>query len=379
MEHIKIKNSKILFICTTDNMIWQFLVPHIKDLISYGAKVDCVCSKTGFWFDELSEKYGLNMIELPMKRMPINLTNWKAYRKLKKLHRENKYDLIYCQQPTGGLLGRFIGKKFKLPVIYTAHGFFFFKGNNKLKNLIFKSAEKYMAKFTDILITMNDEDFNACQKWKAKNKYKIDGIGLDLEKYQDDGKNLSELKAELGIEENQKVILSVSEFIPRKNYPTMLRTVKKLYEKRNDFKYLICGTGRDYEEMKSYAKDLGIENVVNFLGYRRDVNKLMKLSDVFFHQSFQEGLTMGIIEAMQFSLPVVTSDVRGNRDLIEEGGGFITNPLDEEGQARSLNILLDDQQLRNAMGQYNKDNADKYLLENVQTQLFEIYKENNLI
>ena len=158
MKEIKFNGAKVLLLCTTDNMIWQFLLPHIKDLECFGAKVDCVCNRTGFWFDELKEKYGLNMIELAMKRKPINLTNFKAYKALKKLQKKNKYDLIYCQQPTGGLLGRFIGRRFKLPVIYTAHGFFFFKGNSKLKNFIFKTAEKIMARYTDILITMNDED-----------------------------------------------------------------------------------------------------------------------------------------------------------------------------------------------------------------------------
>lgn len=376
---VKLKGAKVLFLCTTDNMIWQFLVPHIKDLNSFGATVDCVCSKTGFWFDELRDKYNLNMIEVEMKRKPINLTNLKAYKKLKLLQKQNKYDLIYCQQPTGGLLGRFIGKKFKLPVIYTAHGFFFFKGNSKLKNLIFKSAERYMAKYTDVLITMNDEDFQATKSWKAKNKYQIHGIGIDLKKFDEGKLDSSNLKSKLGIREGEKIILSVSEFIKRKNYSTMLQTIASLSKERKDFKYLLCGTGVLLDEIKALSVELGIEDRVVFLGYRKDIDKIMEISDIFFHQSFHEGLTMGIMEAMHFSLPVVTSNVRGNKDLIDENGGFITSPTDVEAQKLGLATLLDDDSLRKKQGEYNHNKVKDYYLDSVRNELLQIYKENELI
>ncbi len=422
MGKTRFENMRILLICTTDNMIWQFLTPHLQDLISYGAKVDCVCGKTGFWFDDLKEM-GFSMIELKMKRSPLNLTNFKAYKFLKKLHRENNYNLIYCQQPTGGMLGRFIGKKFGLPVIYTAHGFFFFKGNNPLKNLIFRSAERYMAKFTDILITMNEEDYVASKRFKAKKTYKINGIGLNTDKYHENenlnfAKFLSresdsssilveekevlfnlndsindvinleknnfdeyeDFKKSLSISPEKKIILSVSEFIPRKNYQTMLKTISKLSKERQDFVYLMCGSGREFEKMQDLAKKLKISEFVRFLGYRKDVNKIMETSDVFFHQSFHEGLTMGIIEAMHFALPVVASCVRGNKDLIDDGyGGVLTMPEDLKAQVLALNMLLDDKKMREKMGQYNQEKSVKYSLEKVREQLKHIYRENGFI
>ncbi len=374
MENLKFSNMKILFICSTDNMIWQFLIPHINDLLAYGAKVDCVCSKTGFWFDSLKDM-GFNMIELKLKRSPVNMTNFKGYQFLKNLQKTENYNLIYCQQPTGGLMGRFIGKKFNIPVIYTAHGFFFFKGNSLIKNFIFKTAERYMAKYTDILLTMNDEDFMASQKFKAKKKYKINGIGLDLDKYQIEDK--TNLKEELGIKENEKVILSVSEFIPRKNYKNMLKSISLLVKEREDVKYLMCGTGNQFEEMKDLAEKLGILDYVKFLGYRKDIDKIMKISNIFFHQSFHEGLTMGIMEAMHFSLPVVSSNVRGNKDLIDEGkGGFLTNPEDINSQVKALQKLLDNEALCEEMGRYNHEKVKDYSLSKVRMQLQKIYKEN---
>lgn len=376
----KLNGAKVMLICTTDNMIWQFLLPHIQDLKSYGAEVDCVCTKTGFWFDELKNKYGLNMIDIAMKRSPVNLTNWKAYKAVKQLQKQKKYNLIYCQQPTGGMIGRFVGKKFKLPVIYTAHGFFFYKGNNKLKNFVFKTAEKIMAKYTDALITMNNEDFEACKNWKCKNTFKINGIGIDDTKYDNSTFNKLEFKKSLGLAEEDKVILSVSEFIKRKNYPTMLESFKELLKTENNIKYILCGTGILFEEMKEYAKTLGIADNTLFLGYRKDINKIMQISDVFFHQSFQEGLTMSIMEAMHFGLPVVTSNVRGNVDLIDNNkGGIITECRDVVSQAGALKTILNNKQSSAQMGAYNKERVKDFYLDTVREQLKEIYKKINLL
>ena len=72
-------------------------------------------------------------------------------------------------------MGRLLGKKFKIPVIYTAHGFHFLKGGSLVKNVLFKTVEKKLAKSTDVLITINEEDYQACKNWKAKQKFKISG------------------------------------------------------------------------------------------------------------------------------------------------------------------------------------------------------------
>ncbi len=379
-QKVKLQNAKIMLLCTTDNMIWQFLLPHIEDLKSYGAQVDCVCSKTGFWFEELREKHGLNMIEVPMERSPLKWKNLKAYNAIKRLQKQNKYNLIYCQQPVGGMIGRFIGKKFKIPVIYTAHGFFFFKGNSRLKNLIFKSAEKLMSRWTDALITMNNEDFIACQHWKCKNIYKINGIGIDENKYDNAPFDNQAFRAELGLQQGEKVVLSVAEFIKRKNYPTMLETFAELCKTRQDTKYLICGTGILMDEMRAYASSLGSEGKVIFLGYRKDINKIMQISDVFFHESFQEGLTMSIMEAMHFGLPVVTSHVRGNEDLIDQDkGGFVTDCKDVYQQTKALNTLLNDPNMASRMGQYNKSKVKDYYLATVRQQLKTIYEEIDIL
>lgn len=367
-----------MLIATTDNMIWQFLIPHITDLIGMGAQVDCFCAKTGFWFDELKDKYHLNMYEINFARSPFRFRNLKAYNDLKKYQRQNHYDLIYCQQPVGGMMGRLIGHKFHIPVIYTAHGFFFFKGNNKIKNFIFKTAEKFLSKYTDVLITMSNEDYSAIKDWKVKYKYLIHGIGLDIDKYDNSPFDKSRLKEELHISPDDKVILTVAEFIKRKNYKAMLKCFSKLHSQHQNTKYILCGQGKLLDKMKHLSHKLNLDDSAIFLGYRKDINRIMQISDVFLLLSKHEGLTMAIMEAMHFGLPVVTSNVRGNKDLIDVRGGFVVDKNDLDSQVQALSTLLDDDDLREHMGEYNKQKIKNYYIDEIRKELKQIYNEVEL-
>lgn len=371
-----ITNRKIMMITTTDNMIWQFMLPHIKYLQEQGNVVECVCAKTGFWFDELKEKHNLVVHEIDFGRNPIKLKNIKAYKELVKLQKERGFDLVYCQQPVGGMMGRLVGKKFKIPVIYTAHGFHFFKGCPLINKLVYKPVEKWLSKFTDILITINEEDYQSALKMKAKQVFKINGIGIDENKMEVEEFDKLVFRKELGLEPTDKVILTVSELNANKNYITMLETIKRLVEKDNTIKFVSCGTGVWREKIANYAKELGIEKNVVFLGYRKDIAKIMQVSDIFFHASFREGLTLSVMEAMSLGLPCVVSNVRGNRDLIVDGkGGYISEPTDSQKFAVKIEYLLNNKEDYKLMGEFNKNESKKYTVENVKKQLEKIYEQ----
>lgn len=369
---MELKDKKIMMLATTDNMIWQFLLPHIKDLQEMGNTVECVCAKTGFWFDEL-QKLGLVCYNIPFQRNPFNFKTIKHYKMLKKLQKENNYDIVYCQQAVGGVLGRLIAKKFKIPCIYTAHGFSFAEGNSKLKNCIFRTIEKTLSKYTTALITMNEWDYNEALKFKAKKVFKISGIGFDKSKYKNETLSRGEARKLIGVKD-EFVILTVAEYIKRKNYDTMLKTIAEL--KDLNIKFEVCGTGRDKELIESQIKELGIADKVNLLGYRKDINNMMKSADIFFLPSHQEGLTLSIIESMNFGLPVVTSNVRGNQDLVDDGiSGFVCEQNDYQAFATKIRELIDNKELLQSMSKASKEKAKHYDLANVQKELKSIYEE----
>lgn len=371
-----ISNKKIMLISTTDNMIWQFLLPHINHLQQLGNSVECFCSRTGFWFDELKNKHNITMHEMNFARNPIKLKNFKALKQLKQIQKEKQFDLVYCQQPVGGMVGRLIAKKFKIPCIYTAHGFHFFKGCGIVNKVVYKSVEKWLSKYTDILITINDEDYQNALKMKAKKVFKINGIGIDDNKIKEEEFDKIAFRKELGLNENDKVILTVSEINQNKNYITMLQAIKKLVEKDSSIKFVSCGTGVWEEKIKNYALELGIKDNVVFLGYRKDISKIMQISNIFLHASFREGLTLSVMEAMSFGLPCVVSNVRGNRDLIINGkGGFVVEPTDAEGFANKINEILYNESLNQEFSIFNKQESNKYKVEKVIEQLEEIYNQ----
>ena len=369
---MELNGKKVLVVCTTDNMIWQFLLPSIFLMREMGAEVHCACNETGFWFEELQTKNNLVLYKMPFERSPFKPSNLKAYKSLKGLVREQNYDLIYCHQPVGGVMGRLVAKKFNIPVIYVAHGFHFYKGCPK-KNILFKWIEKYCAKHTSALVTMNEEDYQASLKMKAKKKYKINGIGLDFNKYINPNVGREEMRQSMGID-TEFVIVTVAEMIKRKNYNTMLKTIEGL--KNENIKFLICGRGEQEEIIRQQIVDLKIEDKVMVLGYRKDINNILNASDIFFLPSFQEGLTLSVIEAMNFGLPCAVSNVRGNQDLIQHNkGGIVLNPKDVDGFVKALKYLISNPEVSREMGVYNKQQSYQYNNEKVLEQIKTIIKE----
>lgn len=366
-----IQGKKILVVTTTDNMIWQFLLPHIKYLEDAGNVVECACNESGFWFKEM-EKKGLVLHKIDFPRNPLSTKLIKARKSLFNLVKQNKYDLIICHQPVGGVMGRMVGHKYKIPVIYVAHGFHFFKGCPK-KNLVYKAVEKHYSRYTDALVTMNEEDYQSALKFKAKRVYKINGIGFDENKYEQQTLSREDSRRALGIND-EFVILTVAEMIKRKNYITMLKTIAEL---RNlNIKFLICGRGCELENIQNKIKELKIEDIVEILGYRKDINNIMMASDVFFLPSFQEGLTLSVIEAMSFGLPCVVSSVRGNRDLIvDTKGGFVSEPTAVESFRDKFVYLFNNRDKLSEMGKFNKEESKKYKYENVVEEMKKIYEE----
>lgn len=364
-----------MMLATTDNMIWQFLLPHIKYLQEQGNTVECVCSKTGFWFDELRDKFGLTCHDVSLPRNPLHPSIFKGWKQLKKLQKQEHYDLVYCQQPVGGVMGRMIAKKFKIPCIYTAHGFHFFKGNSKIKNLIFRTIEKHYSKYTNALVTINQEDYNAAQKFKAKKVYKINGIGVDLSKYKVNmALNKSEFKKSLGLNEDDFVITSIGELNENKNTLRLIEVMAQIPESK--IKYLICGQGPLKDKYEESIKKYGLENRVKLLGFRTDIPDILTITDLYIMPSYREGLSKSMMEAMCYGLPIVASKIRGNVDLVGENeGGILCNPTNNAEFKDAILKLYNNPDLIKQLSQRNLQEIKKYDINVVINQLEKIYEE----
>ena len=367
------KEKKVLFAATTaKGHLNVFHIPYMKWFQQKGWQVHVICNG-----DE-KVPFADKQYTVSIQRSPFTIKNIKALKHMIEIMKKEQYDLITCHTPMGGVLTRIAAKKAGLSsVIYTAHGFHFYKGAPFKNNLLYKTIEKYLAHVTDALVTMNREDYEAAQKFRLReggSVYYIPGIGIDIESIQKVSACKEEKRKELGIEENALIVTAIGELIPRKNFDTALRAFSKI--KSEPAVLLLCGRGQEEKNLKKLAKQLQIEKKVVFAGFRKDMKEIEKISDIFFFPSHQEGLSVAMMESMASGLPVVCSKIRGNVDLIAEGkGGYLKEDNDIDGFAQALEILLKDARLRKQMGEFNKKEAQKYSLETVMSQMEEIYKK----
>lgn len=172
---------KVLFLSNTANFS-KFNLPYMRWFKEQGWRVDYASA------GEEEVKDCDNQYTISIVRSPFSLKNFKAYRQLKKILSENHYDILHCHTPMGAVVARLAGKAFRkngLKIIYTAHGFHFYKGAPILNWIMFYPVEKWFSKYTDVLVCINEEDYELAmrKKFKAKKIVKIDGVGVNLEKY----------------------------------------------------------------------------------------------------------------------------------------------------------------------------------------------------
>lgn len=359
--------KKILFLCTTDSMIWNFLVEHIKRLETEGCIVECAASETGVYFKELQQK-GITMHRIPFERSPYSTKNIKAYKELSKLVKQNRYDIVFCHEPVGGAFGRIVGKKYGCEVVYMAHGFHFYKGA-PATTTIYYLVEKYLSRKTDLLITINKEDYEASKKFHAARIALVNGIGVDTNKFVK--KDSDYLRRKFLLKDDSLILLSVGELIPRKNHLTVIRSLVNL--KNADTHYFIAGEGELENQLKRETEKLGLQGHVHFLGFCRNVNELCNSCDIFIMPSVQEGLSLALMEAMACGKPVIASKIRGNVDLIEDSkGGLLVDTYDESGYCSAIDRLWSSSDLMASMSRANLENIKKYDISFIKEELVKL-------
>ncbi|MBD5312403.1 MAG: glycosyltransferase family 4 protein [Bacteroides sp.] len=325
-----------------------------------------------------AENYDISFYESHTYRNIFALKDiWQAYRNACAYIKANpNIEVIHCNTPIGGFIGRLCGKKFGCKVIYTAHGFHFFLGAPFFYRIVLRNVEKWLAHYTDVLITINEEDYKAAQQFKLKKGgriFKVPGVGVTTDRFIST-KNKSQILQELSIPMGSFVCICMGDMVKRKNYLTAIQAIAKTHDL--NIHYLICGVGPEMSKLKRLAKSLGIESQIHFLGFRKDIKELLSVSDIFLFSSLQEGLPRSTMEAMAAGLPCIVSDIRGNRDLIENGkGGYLIAPLDSDGFAKALIELKTNIVLCNKMSTWNYERIKEFDINIVRKRIKEIYFE----
>jgi len=419
------RTEKVLMVASVASMIDQFNLPNIELLQQMGYEVHVACN---FKKGNTCSAERVCKLQKKLQDMQVIWHQWdcprsilasascrNAYRQLLELARRYPFAWMHCHSPVGGALARLVAHGEGIPVAYTAHGFHFYQGAPVKNWLLYYPAEKLLAYWTDILITVNKEDYRFAERYlKAGRVFYIPGIGIDMEKFRT-GKHMEKFqmgidmekfrmgidmekfqmgidmekfrtekrtewddrrcfRRKYGIPEHAMLLLSAGELSRRKNHRIVIAALSAL--QRKDVYYLICGQGPLRKELWQYAKRLGVAGYIRMPGYQEDMARVYRNADIFVFPSIQEGMPVALMEAMASGLPCVVSDIRGNRELVAQAGGarFRLGHLQQTEQLkRALVKLMENEKLRYACGAFNRKKIEAFGLPAVQSRMEVIY------
>ena len=367
---------KILYVTTISLTMNSFFKPHIEMLVEEGNYVDIACNYNDLALDDLYTELGCNFYQIDFSRLPLSKDNIKAYGQLKKVVQGGNYDIVHCHTPNAAFITRLACRKFRkkqgLKVFYTAHGFHFYKGAPKFNWMVYYPMERLCSRYTDKLITINQEDFDlAKNKFKAKEVHYVPGVGIDLSRFENVQVDRDAKRQEIGVPKDAFLLLSVGELNENKNHQVIIKAMAKL---QNPFvHYAIAGVGDKKDYIIALATKFGIADQVHLLGFRNDIVQLYHVADVFCFPSIRERLSVSLMETMASGLPSVVSKIRGNVDLIDESGGVLFNPYSADECCAAIKAMFSADMA--TMASYNKQKIKCFSVEHVTEMIKLIYSK----
>lgn len=367
--------KKVLYVTTINLTTNTFLIPHINHLLDLGYEVEIANNLDTPLSDTLAKRAIHNQIDF--SRNPLHFNNLKAYRQIKRLVKEKKYDIVHVHTPVAAFITRMALRKEKLKVIYTAHGFHFYKGAPLINWLVYYPLELIAAKWTDILITINHEDYKRAKKFKMRKNGEVKlmhGVGISPQEYELVNFNRDEYRMKLGLLKDDFALLILAELNKNKNHIQVINAMALLKDNYPNIKVLCAGRGPLEKELKQRVKDLNLDFHISFIGFRTDVKELLHSCDCVGLFSKREGLGKCLLEGMSIGKPVIGTNTRGPREVISHGENGYLVELDNYHQLseymKELSIKKD-KCLK--FGDLSKEKIKKYSLNEVLLFLQKIY------
>lgn len=371
--------KKVLLVATVQSHICQFHrlladILHANDCEVHVAARDNLKEKNGLRLDFADKVYNV-----PFSRSPKSMDNIKAYRQLKRIIADEQYDIVHCNTPMGGIVARLAARKARrsgTKVFYTAHGFHFYRGAPKINWIIYYPIEKLFSRITDKLITVAEEDYQTAKESFLCPVYRIHGVGVDETRYYPvDNDTKKTLRIDMGYDPEQKIILCVGELLPNKNQQLIINAMPVILRQYPDAKLVIAGNGPEKQRLEELIYSLDVQEHVTLLGYVTNLEQYQRISDVLVACSIREGLGLNAIEAMMSGNPVVLTDNRGHRELLNnENNGFMVSTKDSSEMARCVLQLLSNEEEARKCAENALAFSKQYGYEAVKKELEEIYE-----
>lgn len=356
-------------VTTISDTMNAFLVPHIQQLVASGHQVELACQVE----EQLDQSIkNLPHHDLAFRRTPFALSNLNVYRDLRQLLIKEEFDLVHTHTPVASALVRLAARKLPVQVMYTAHGFHFYKGAPLRNWLLYYPAERWLAKHTDQLITINGEDYQRACSFSLRQggkAYQIPGIGTELLVSSPDPEQVALIRVSYGLMPQDTVLIFPAELIDRKNQRQLIEVIAELAaEGRKEIKLLLLGEGENLEHYQQLIQARHLERQVFLVGYRKNMQDYFAVADCLISSSKQEGLPKNLMEALAYGLPIIATKIRGHTDLIiEQQNGILV-----KDRAEMKAAILD---IREAAKNWTIELDDKYSVASSVTGMIKIYEE----
>lgn len=375
--------KKVLFVTTISGFLPQFEKNDVRLLREAGCEIHYASNFKNpiYSFDEADlKKYGIIQHQIDVAKSPWKLgTNVRAIRQLRRIIDQNDIDIVHCHNPMGGVAGRIAARlsRRKPYVIYTAHGFHFYRGPPKLNWLIFYPAERWLARMTDLIVTINHEDFERAKSFHLKkggSVFQIHSVGVDRQRFAPRRELCPTKRKELCLPPDVFHIVTAAELNENKNQRVIIEAIAALPQ--TDIYYSICGKGPGEQALRELIVKKGLEERIRLLGFRTDMAEILQTADCFAFPSFREGLGVASVEALLCEVPLVVADNRGTREYAnEKENAFVCRPDAVAEFAQAIDTLYRDKGLREQMRKHCRESARKFTIEEVEKTMRDVYRK----
>lgn len=346
-----------MHVTTTDMSLALLLGPQLRAYSAAGFEV-IVCSADGPYVAEL-ESWGLR--HLPLRyatRANDPLADLRMLGELVALFRRLRPDIVHTHNPKPGILGRMAARLTGVPaVVNTVHGLYAQSSDSWPRRTVVYTAERLAAACSDIELVQNPEDLDTLARLRVPGpKLRLLGNGVDLERFSTerlDPTTRNQVRAEFGVGSSEIVAGVVGRLVFEKGYRELIAAAESWMVQDSSIRLVVVGPRDDAKA--DAIDDRSIERAqrrgVRFLGPRQDMERVYSGFDIYVLASHREGFPRSAMEAAAMALPIVATDIRGCRQVVDHGvTGLLVPPRDPSSLAQGVLRLAASGSERTAMG-----------------------------
>lgn len=335
--------ASALFVTTVPVTLQAFLLPFAAHFRAQGWRIDALANDATS-LPALLPAFD-TIYDITWSRNPLALSDhFDTWSRVRRIVIEGRYDIVHVHTPIAAFVTRFALRSLpadeRPPIIYTAHGFHFYRGQGRLGHAAFRTLERSAAPWTDYLVTINQEDYEAARSFRgidpSRVRY-IPGIGVDVDAYAESSVRpgaRERVRDGLDVDPDAFMLTMVAEFSPVKRHTHLFAALAEVVDP--SVVLVLAGAGPLEPELRQAAESLGVSDRIRWAGFRTDIPEVLAASDALTLVSAREGLPRSVLEAMAMGRPVIGTDTRGITDAVGDEAGWIVPKDDACALARAI-------------------------------------------